>query len=398
MIPSEDNSLSSMWLTKLILKSIFMWPDDYSDTKRKTFYKISMTICLFIQSGLVLNLTQNYHDWEKNLAVVSSMSTIFQTVFKMTALYQNSDHIKFVLMCMCRKFWPHNLDNENSEYIFKQSHSRRMRLMVFLLASGFLFSLGSVISPMFTRDTPFKSDYPFNWRRSPFYELIYLIQVAANGYLINMTVIGFDFLFMDICAALTNQYVLLGSCFERLGTENMQDFYARIRERGCQKWPPKVGGARRFLGICVQHHQLLTQITKVVGHIFNVVAFLQLCSSVVAICVSGFIATKDDVTTSQIATMGSYLIGHLIQLYIYCSVGNELLFQSSTLTNHIFGSNWYNLDSTTTKKDIIFIMKKAQIPAKLNAFKVFPLNFATFIAVVRLSFSSYTLLTSITNK
>ncbi|XP_074037773.1 odorant receptor Or1 isoform X2 [Leptinotarsa decemlineata] len=302
-----------------------------------------MMICLFVQTGLLLYLIQKFHDYNEILVVLSSMSPIFQAAYKVTALHKHSKRIRFVLNSMWKKFWPHDLA-EGTKEAFKSGYITRLWMMLFLLTTGFLFSLASITSPIFSknRELPYKTLFPFDFHATPIYQIIYILQIGTH-YLIDMSVCGFDFLFMGICAGLTNQYILLGKTYEQVGTENMVPLYNKIRKLDGRRLLG-FGQDRKFLRLCIEHHQLLTRTTVVVEEIFNVVAFLQLCSSVLATCVSGFIATKDDVSSSQIAIMGPYLIGHLIQLYIYCGVGNEL-YQVMRLS---FSS--YTLLATITKE------------------------------------------------
>ncbi|VEN54475.1 unnamed protein product [Callosobruchus maculatus] len=117
--------------------------------------------------------------------------------------------------------------------------------------------------------------------------------------------------------------------------------------------------------------------TENVEKVFNLAAAFQLGSSVVAICVSSFIATRDDVDATQIISMSSYLIGHLVQLFIYCNVGNELHFQSSQLSESIYTSRWNEVNCLKLKKDLVFVLMKSQVPAKITAFKVLTLNYET---------------------
>ncbi|CAH1104008.1 unnamed protein product [Psylliodes chrysocephalus] len=73
---------------------------------------------------------------------------------------------------------------------------------------------------------------------------------------------------------------------------------------------------------------------------------------------------------------------------------NHNLHLSNNLTHRIFASKWYDIKSIKLKRNIVFVIKNAQVPAKITAFKVFALDYSTYIKVLRLSFSFYTLLSS----
>jgi hypothetical protein len=126
--------------------------------------------------------------------------------------------------------------------------------------------------------------------------------------------------------------------------------------------------------------------------------------------------------------VGAYLFGHLLQLFLFCTLGNEVIdhvfaqncsittfictLQASKLPQAIFASEWYNLEGVSLKKDMMFVITRAQKDVSFSAMGVRTLDFQTFIGVVtkmekilnnlffqvlRLSFSFYTMLSKLTD-
>ncbi|CAH1995133.1 unnamed protein product [Acanthoscelides obtectus] len=63
----------------------------------------------------------------------------------------------------------------------------------------------------------------------------------------------------------------------------------------------------------------------------------------------------------------------------------------------VYLSRWNETSCMKSEKDIVFVLMKSMVPAKITAFKVLTLNYETFLKVVKLSFSFYTLLSTVTN-
>ncbi|XP_035787950.1 odorant receptor 47b-like [Anopheles albimanus] len=66
--------------------------------------------------------------------------------------------------------------------------------------------------------------------------------------------------------------------------------------------------------------------------------------------------------------------------------------QSSGIYDAIASCNWTVLD-TRQKKDLSFIMMRAQKPFIINVYRMFPLTYETFLAILGRSYSAFTVLT-----
>lgn len=106
--------------------------------------------------------------------------------------------------------------------------------MCLLSFSGVLFSIGSLIAPMFNaknnRELPYKCLYSFDITISPLYEINYIIHCILIGYIINCAVLGFDYLFMGVGENLISQYILLGRSIEKFGTDNSRYLNIKIQK------------------------------------------------------------------------------------------------------------------------------------------------------------------------
>lgn len=180
-------------------------------------------------------------------------------------LYYHSDELKQMLANININFWPASLQREHLNLSIKSYYKKALYFMIFLGSCGLMFSIGFLISPLVNptaRDIPYNSIYPFDWKISPIYEIVYLGHCVLNFYIVNLAVLGFDLLFMSICFNITEQYMMLGDILQDLG--QFKDYKTRkllditmnnttdIINNDCCK-------ERRFLVFCIRQHQLLSR-------------------------------------------------------------------------------------------------------------------------------------------
>ncbi|XP_023310753.1 odorant receptor 83a-like [Anoplophora glabripennis] len=274
--------------------------------------------------------------------------------------------------------------------------------MMSIYFNGSFFSIVFILTPLFkeTRQTPYKTVYPFEYSDGPKFEIMYLVQSFTNFYVVLGVVIGVDTLFMAVCCNITAQYRLLKNAFLKLGTDEVKELNSKLSTLCAESDTSERNTTeeKKFLIRCIKHHQLLLRTIEDVETVYSVIGFFQLGFSIVSICLSSFVLTTKNLEFSQLVNITIFLSGNIVQLFCYCSVATEVNFEMDNLSQYIFSSYWYQADFVNFKRDILFVIKKSQEVQKITALKLFPLNYNTFIQVLRVSFSFYTLLSNITVK
>ncbi|KAK9695288.1 7tm Odorant receptor [Popillia japonica] len=90
--------------------------------------------------------------------------------------------------------------------------------------------------------------------------------------------------------------------------------------------------------------------------------------------------------------MLTFAIAHMFQLFNYCYVGNELIIQSANMANAIYNCNWELIHDNKVKMALTFMIQRCQKEQRLTAAGIADLDFISYIKVLRLAFSFYTLL------
>ncbi|XP_015834341.1 odorant receptor Or1 [Tribolium castaneum] len=391
IFPVRDPVKRCLFIPKLLLESTNFWPE-----KRNFLTKfanwVMLIICVLIESGQIAFVVVNIKDITKIASAMSTVSTTFQAITKLTVLYIYNDKLRLILKSVWYEFWPSY--TAGREINTKLETYNKIVIVSFLtiLISGICFAFGFLSSPLISgeRILPFETVYPFDWTKSPYYEIIYVTEWMTNIAFILIGICGHDFLFMGLCSNVVGQFTLLRELFGYLGTKNVAQIIKKLGH------DTNIEPNRQLLRICIIHHVRVTEICKEIAEIFSFSCFIQLLSSVTALCVGALIMTFADIDAALFTVSSAYIVGHLLQLFLYATLGNEVIYYASRLPNAIFHSHWYNID-LEVKKDILFVLQRAQKEVKISAMGVSVLDYQTFIQVLRLSFSFYTMLSKVTD-
>ncbi|KAK9711696.1 7tm Odorant receptor [Popillia japonica] len=96
--------------------------------------------------------------------------------------------------------------------------------------------------------------------------------------------------------------------------------------------------------------------------------------------------------------MLTYAIAHMFQLFSYCYVGHELSIQSGNMATAIYNCNWENSDDTELKKAIVLMIQRSQKQQIFTAADITNLDLVSYVTVLRLSFSFYTLFNNLIDR
>ncbi|XP_035790538.1 odorant receptor 47b-like [Anopheles albimanus] len=114
-------------------------------------------------------------------------------------------------------------------------------------------------------------------------------------------------------------------------------------------------------------------------------------ASVIMICTSAFevlLAKGNVMLIFRFVVLG---LSSFYQILIWCFLGDLVAQKSSSICDAIASCNWTVLD-TRQKKDLSFIMMRAQKPFIINVYRMFPLTYETFLMILSRAYSAFTVL------
>ncbi|KAG6456403.1 hypothetical protein O3G_MSEX009704 [Manduca sexta] len=209
---------------------------------------------------------------------------------------------------------------------------------------------------------PLRAWYPYDTSKSPAYELTYVHQIGA----------------LFIAAGLNVCKDSLVSALNHLTSEQEAVVSARLRE-------------------CVVEHQAALDAARELQACFSAPTFAQFTVSLIIICVTAFQLVSMTGNLVRLLSMGTYLLNMTFQVFIYCYQGNQLSEVSSQVAGAAYSSPWY-LYPVPLRRSLLIVMVRSRRVAKITAGGFTTLSLASFMAIIKASYSLFTLLQQVEEK
>ncbi|KPI95260.1 Odorant receptor Or1 [Papilio xuthus] len=142
---------------------------------------------------------------------------------------------------------------------------------------------------------------------------------------------------------------------------------------------------------CIKQHQGVVSFTKLVEDAFHTFLFFQLIGSVGLICMSALRISVVDWRSLQFASIVTYLLVMISQLFVSCWCGHELTATSEDLHTVLYKCAWYEQD-VKFKRALYFVMMRMSRPIVLKAGHYVTLSRQTFVSILRMSYSYFAVL------
>ncbi|GJQ83669.1 hypothetical protein Trydic_g14378 [Trypoxylus dichotomus] len=310
------------------------------------------------RKALVLMMQRSQRVQRLTAAGVASLdyASFVQGLVRLHIMMSKKDVINATLVKIWKQFWPLNV----IEPIRRKKIQRKAQTAV-LLTSIFLAS--SIISNSQITGAPFvrsrgmvlKSVFPFDWRKSYYYELVYVWHYYSDWYVL-FVINAFDFFFIALVTICSVQFLIMQEVFRYILTEESREQRIVIfGERG------KTMSDREMLLECLEQHKLVIGICNELEESFNIAILIQFFVSTSAICAASLV-----------------LSGHLGDVIYEC--------------------NWHLSYDRDFRKAIVLMIQRSQRVQRLTAAGITELDFSSFLKIMRLSFSFYTLLNNLLAK
>ncbi|XP_043264936.1 odorant receptor 67a-like [Colletes gigas] len=152
-----------------------------------------------------------------------------------------------------------------------------------------------------------------------------------------------------------------------------------------------------ILGDLVKNHLEVYEFATIVNTIFQYMIFIQFCISVMVVCLSIYTMSTEPSFDINFVSSFSYLCSMMMQVHLYCWYGNEVALQSKSVGNAIYEMDWTSLP-IRVMKDLLIIMARSSKPTVMSSGHVVTLSTDSFMAIMKMSYSTYNLLKDTSNK
>ncbi|XP_012059742.1 PREDICTED: odorant receptor 2a-like [Atta cephalotes] len=129
-----------------------------------------------------------------------------------------------------------------------------------------------------------------------------------------------------------------------------------------------------------------------IQNIFGTVIFFQFLSNCMIICLIAFNVSQINVYIPAVLIgMLTYMCCMTYQIFIFCWHGNELHLHSMRLVTAAYSNNWFS-NTERFKRGLQIMMIRAHRPLTLCAGRIMLLSLDTFMQIMRMSYSIFTVL------
>nr|QBB72951.1 odorant receptor [Protaetia brevitarsis] len=374
---------------KILLQSVCCWPDDESLFMKVVGWFLFWNLFV-IEIFHAAYVFKNFKDIGDAVGAGATVTTTMEGLVRLHIMLTKRDVINTTLVKIWKQFW--SLDV--IEPIKRKQIQRKAQLSVMLTS---IFLASSIISNSQITGVPYvrnrgmvlRSVFPFDWQKSYYYEVVYVWQYYSDWFVLFM-INAFDFFFVAMVTICAVQFVIMQEVFKSiLGKDSRRQRVIMFGEKG-QKMTD-----RQMLFEALEQHKLLIGICNELEESFNRAILIQFFVSTSAICAASLVLKVD---YSQFFKMLMYAAAHLSQLFYYCFAGAELSYESGHLADAIYECNWHLSYDREFREAILMMIQRSQRVQCLTAVGITELNFESFLKIMRLSFSFYTLLNNLLMK
>ncbi|KAK0171676.1 hypothetical protein PV328_005098 [Microctonus aethiopoides] len=242
---------------------------------------------------------------------------------------------------------------------------------------------------------PIRAFYPFDISSSPLYELAFSFQAFTVSYGL-LSIVLMDELVITLIRWINVQLKILGSNYEKCRQNFTEPESFNVINRdgnitNCydrQRMKEEHTEIRSFVPFkqqeademndsfvwrfktCAQNHQRFIDIVDELNSIFGSSMLMQLFASFSMICLTAFQAALGSEGTQNLMKFVIYLGAACSQLMNWCWFGNELLYQSTSLTTSQWLCGWEDKYSDV-KTFMIISLIRTKYPLQLKAGKFY---------------------------
>nr|UVB79131.1 odorant receptor 37 [Heortia vitessoides] len=142
---------------------------------------------------------------------------------------------------------------------------------------------------------------------------------------------------------------------------------------------------------CVRHYRKILWFAREVEDLFSQPITLQFLIQSWVICMTVYKLSGMTLGSSEFISTLSYLSIILLQIYLYCYFGTQLKVESEFVAQSVYIGRWLET-SPRFRRQLLILMACVSKPIVPCASKIVPISLKTFIAVLKGSYSLFTIL------
>ncbi|XP_011690952.1 PREDICTED: odorant receptor 13a-like [Wasmannia auropunctata] len=336
-----------------------IWPEDRSLSQASSYLVIVPVLMMFCFccGPILANLPFVLDDFDAVVENLSANITMLISMLKTIIFWSNGGPMKTLVSYMTRD-WNVTTDEQDRRTMLGIADiTRKLSIRSTMFAQSIV-----MIYMMFRlfeirqngRQLFYQSYFPYNATSSPSYELTLFGQFVGAMYSA-VTYAAIDTfiatLVLHICGQLSN----LRRELTNLCVHTRAEFQMK-------------------LGNIVRKHEYLSRFAETIEDCFNMMLLIQMlgCSLQLCFqCLQTFMSIMDEIVIDEVFFLKFcflliYVTYILLQLYLYCYIGEKLFVESTKIAYAAYDCSWYNLPASEVRS-LMIIICRARLPLYISA-------------------------------
>nr|XP_034180493.1 odorant receptor 45a-like [Osmia lignaria] len=383
---------------KIMCSVIGMWPSDEKHSiSSKIFayfrfiFSLLAAFSIFVPGLLVIAV--NWGDLNILTGVGCTSMTLVQLIFKIIYLVARREK-SCILYKELRSLWDSTDDPKERQSYEGLAYWARICSIIFY-SSGMMSVVMFMISPacdyirnkhvgngVRARHLPIDAWYGTDVTESPDFEIAFVCQFLA-ALLCAVAIGAVDTTCVTTILHVSGQFRLISTWMSNIGI--------KIRCHSTNYVSDCSWNLATDLIRCIRHHQRLINVVNDVNDLLTPIIFLQLLTSGLEICLSGF-AVMSNGSSTDLFKFISYLSTMMIQLLLWCWPGAILIQESQEIGYAVYlHVPWYELPPIY-RRQLLLIILRSQKFCSISALTFQTLSIHTLTSVFNTATSYFALL------
>ncbi|XP_029038425.2 odorant receptor 22c-like [Osmia bicornis bicornis] len=383
---------------KILCSMIGIWPpDEKRSICSKIFayfrfiFSLVAVFSIFVPGLLVIAV--NWGDLNILTGVGCTSMTIAQFLFKIIYLVARRDK-SYRLYKELRSLWDSTDDPKERQSYKGFAYWARIYSIVFYSSSTMtviMFTASAAWDCIVNehigngvngRHLPIEVWYGTDVTESPNFEIAFVCQFLA-ALVCSTAICAVDTTCVTIILHVSGQFRLISTWVNNIGIE--------IRCHSTNYVSDRSGNLSTDLIRCIRHHQRLINVMNDVNDLLTPIIFMQLLTSGMEICLSGFAVMSND-SSADLFKFICYLSLMMTQLFLWCLPGEILVQESQAIGYAVYlHVPWYKL-SPIYRRQLLLIILRSQKYCCISAFTFQTLSVHTLTSVFNTATSYFALL------
>nr|AXM05210.1 odorant receptor [Campoletis chlorideae] len=241
-------------------------------------------------------------------------------------------------------------------------------------------TITSLLENIAQRTLPFPAWFPFDCTSDWKFWIAFLHQILAHGIAANIGTFH-DTFFHEIMIQARAKLNILKFRLRSI-PEAIEKPHLKNKDND---------GERKKSRLYSQLQEEIYKFVKKSNEVFNIVLLVQFSVSAFVICMSTYMLSKLTIHSPEFIFIVVYLLSMILQIFLMCWHGNEVIVESMDVRNAIYDMDWCSL-GPNSKKDLHLMMTRTYYRLEYTTSHLITLSLESYNSLLKLSYSMYNLL------